>query len=146
MDDRSPDEPFLEFLHACCSAKIDLNAKQRAIDYVTGFNAADPGRVGVHWLVKGMRAEERIEGDRSFRPRRGYEDLIEIFRRQLADAGVSTSVSSVVETIRWKKGGAEVHGPGPMDHSRLQRHAFCRPCLWESCRHPREPTQHTILS
>ncbi len=65
MDDRSPDESFLSFLKRCCDPKNDpkkQEAYERALAYVTGFNAADPDRVGVHWLVKGMRAEEQIEG------------------------------------------------------------------------------------
>ncbi len=71
MDDRTPDESFVDFLQHCCRQSKNnrrlQEAKERALSYVTGFNAADPSQVSVHWLVKGMRAEERIEGDRVFR-------------------------------------------------------------------------------
>src|SRR5437870_1652793 len=100
MDDRSPDESFLNFLERCCPGSKEnpeeQEAKQRALDYVTGFNAADPGLVGVHWPVKGMRAEEKIGGDRNFRPKSGYQDLIDIFRGQLADADISVRTDTVV--------------------------------------------------
>jgi phytoene dehydrogenase-like protein len=111
MDDRAPDESFLHFLDRCCSKpEIKPEAKQRALDYVTGFNAADPALVGVHWLVKSMRAEQKIEGDRAFRSRNGYEDLVDIFQGQLVDAGAEVRTGTVVERIRWTKGWVEVSG------------------------------------
>lgn len=111
MDDSLPDESFVSFLERCCQSKKDprlAESKKRALDYVSGFNAADPAQVGVHWLVKGMCAEEQIEGDRVFRARRGYEALVEIFREQLAEAHVSVRTSCVTEEITWKPGRAEV--------------------------------------
>ena len=55
MDDRQPDESFLRFLNHCCpdsnQSPEQREAKERALRYVVGFNAADPGLVGVHWLV-----------------------------------------------------------------------------------------------
>jgi monoamine oxidase len=109
MDDKSPDESFLTFLNRCCAdPKVTAAAKERALAYVSGFNAADPALVGVHWLVESMRAEEKIEGHRTFRSRNGYEDLITIFQRQLIDAGVSVSTGTVVETVRWARGRVEI--------------------------------------
>ena len=76
------------------------------------INAADPGRVSVHWLVRDRRAVEKIEGDRSFRLVGGYQSLIEIFLGQLADAGVTVQTSAVVEKIEWSDGRAVVSGRG----------------------------------
>ena len=109
MDDRSADESFLAFLDRCCSGtEVTAEAKQRALSYITGFNAADPALVGVHWLVKSMRAEEEIEGHRTFRSRHGYEDLIKIFQQNLMETGVSLRTGTIVESIRWKRGHAEI--------------------------------------
>jgi monoamine oxidase len=109
MDDRSPDESFLSFLNRCCpDTKVSSDLRQRALSYVSGFNAADPAKIGVHWLVEGMRAEEKIEGGRAFRSENGYENLIDIFRQQLLKAGVAVQTNSVANTVRWKKGHAEV--------------------------------------
>jgi monoamine oxidase len=116
MDDRKPDQSFLEFLEDCCS-KSNLGprqeeAKKWALGYVSGFNAADPARVGVHWLVKGMRAEEKIEGDRAFRAQHGYTDLIDIFQQQLNDTGVGVEKSTVVESIQWRPGQVQIVARG----------------------------------
>ncbi|PYX32836.1 MAG: FAD-dependent oxidoreductase [Acidobacteria bacterium] len=112
MDDKEPDESFCSFLNRCCSgSKADAEeqgAKERALAYVVGFNAADPDLVGVHWLVNSMRAEERIEGDRAFRAQHGYRDLIEIYRQQLMSGGVSVQTGAVVESINWLPGDAQV--------------------------------------
>lgn len=119
MDDSAPDESFLAFLERCFpnpkTEKLQ-HAKQRAVGYVSGFNAADPSLVGVHWLVQGMRAEEKIDGDRAFRSRNGYEDLLNIFRRQLADFGVQIRTATVVQQINWQSGNVRLschgtHGP-----------------------------------
>jgi monoamine oxidase len=112
MDDKSADESFTSFLEKCCRSRSGsriAEAKRRALDYISGFNAADPSLVGVHWLVKGMRAEEKIEGDRVFRPQPGYESLVDIFRKQLSEASrISIRTGCVVEEIHWKPGQAEV--------------------------------------
>ena len=117
MDDRGRDQSFAEFLETCCpkskSNRRQEEAKRWALGYVTGFNAADPALVGVHWLVKGMRAEEKIEGDRSFRAEHGYADLIHIFQQQLNNAGVSVQKSTVVESIQWRRGWVEINVRGP---------------------------------
>jgi monoamine oxidase len=111
INDSAPDASFVSFLEHCCKSMKGprlTEAKKRALDYVTGFNAADPSLVGVHWLVKGMRAEETIEGDRAFRPEHGYASLVDIFREQMAEAHVSIRTGCVVKEIAWKPGYAEV--------------------------------------
>jgi monoamine oxidase len=115
MDASSPDESFLSFLDRCCDATNDpkkQTARERALAYVTGFNAADPDRVGVHWLVKGMRAEEQIEGERAFRSANGYQDLLDILAGELAQAGIRTQTETVVDSVRWTQGRAEVSAHG----------------------------------
>ncbi|PYX55116.1 MAG: FAD-dependent oxidoreductase [Acidobacteria bacterium] len=116
MDDQTPDESFVDFLKHCCrQSKTNRRlqeAKERALSYVTGFNAADPSQVSVHWLLKGMRAEERIEGDRAFRAQHGYADLIEIFQKQLLNAGVSIQLGIKVDSIHWRPGNVEVRANG----------------------------------
>src|SRR6202451_3515862 len=49
MDGRSPDESFQTFLDRCCP-DASVETKQHAWNYVSGFNAADPALVRVHWL------------------------------------------------------------------------------------------------
>jgi monoamine oxidase len=116
MDDRSADESFVDFMERQFPSNNDPKqeeVKRRALDYVSGFNAADPALVSVHWLVREMHAEEKIEGDRAFRSKNGYDDLVEIFRHQLAEAPVSVRTDTVVERIRWRRGEAEVMARAP---------------------------------
>jgi monoamine oxidase len=123
MSDESDDESFLEFLQRCFPERNgDLKlaqAKQRAVNYVSGFNAADPGLVGVHWLVKSMRAEETMDGSRAFRSQNGYADLLDVFRYRLAKAHVAVQTETVVEQIAWRKGKADVIARAPQSAVKL---------------------------
>ncbi|MGA8437194.1 MAG: NAD(P)/FAD-dependent oxidoreductase [Candidatus Sulfotelmatobacter sp.] len=116
MEDSSPDESFLDFLQRCFPSpgqdpKLE-DAKRRAVNYVSGFNAADPRLVGVHWLVEGMRAEKTIQGDRAFRSKNGYQDLLDCFQREIADLDVTIHTSTVVESIAWTGDWAEIRAHG----------------------------------
>jgi len=111
MDDQKPDESFADFLEGCCpslKAETTPRAKQRAVGYVSGFNAADPALVGVHWLVQGMRAERKIQGDRAFRARHGYKDLLDVFQQELQTGNIAVQLATVVEQLRWNAGSVEV--------------------------------------
>jgi monoamine oxidase len=111
MDDSVPDESFSEFLRRCFGhpeSKRQREAQQHASSYVSGFNAADPALVGVHWLVQGMHAEEKIQGDRAFRAENGYTGLLEIFREQVARFGVDLRTETVVQRVQWREGGVQV--------------------------------------
>jgi monoamine oxidase len=123
MEDSTKDESFLDFLERRFPNRTQdprlERAKQHAIQYVSGFNAADPALVGVHWLVQEMRAEEKIEGDRAFRAEGGYDDLLEIFRRQLKDLEIHVHTNSVVENIEWQGGRAKVKARSDSSNSML---------------------------
>jgi monoamine oxidase len=112
MDGNSPDESFLSFLdkyypESEISGKSRA-ARRRALSYVTGFNAADAGRVGVHWLLKGMRAEEKIDGGRAFRSQNGYQDLLAIFRDELVETKTLLRTGTLVEELEWTAGQVRV--------------------------------------
>jgi monoamine oxidase len=112
MDTDSPDESFLNFVARCFPESKNnpklSEAKKRAVSYVKGFNAADPSRVGVHWLVQGMKAEEKIQGDRAFRSENGYEDLLDHFRQEIREIGVVVHRQTIVDSISWSCGGVEI--------------------------------------
>ena len=112
MSDKSRDESFSEFLARCWpNAETDPEleaAKNHATGYVSGFNAADPDLVGVHWLVESIRAEERIEGDRAFRPQNGYHELVENMEKDLRGMRGAIRTNAIVEAIEWKADSAQV--------------------------------------
>src|SRR5438552_3523093 len=83
MNDKDPDESFLAFMKRRFPGDDHTDAKDWATRYVSGFNAADPGEVSVHWLVHNRHAEEQIEGDRVFRIAGGYQKLLDIFATEL---------------------------------------------------------------
>jgi monoamine oxidase len=107
MKDDGPDESFESFLGRCCP-KASTKAKQRALGYVAGFNAADPAQVSVHWLIHQMRAEEKIEGDRAFRAHGGYAALLELFRQRVVKAGVRVWTSAIVQHVKWSRGKVSI--------------------------------------
>ncbi len=111
MDDSKPDESFAVFLDRCCGSpktKAKQRAKQRAQSYVSGFNAADPALVGVHWLVKEMQAEEKIAGSRAFRSRNGYKDLIDVFQQELKTYNIAVHTESVAQQVHWSAGNVMI--------------------------------------
>lgn len=111
MDDSLPDESFLAFLSRRLGepkTESERRARERAVAYVSGFNAADPAQVGVHWLVQGMRAEEKIQGDRAFRARHGYTDLLNAFRTQISEFGVDVRTETAVDSVNWRAGHGKV--------------------------------------
>jgi monoamine oxidase len=124
MEADGPDESFLHFLNRCLpdssADERQRKAKQRALGYVVGFNAADPDLVGVHWLVQSMRAEERIEGDRAFRSQFGYRDLIETFLHEMNQADISVRTGVVVERVEWSPGKVTLTARKGLDSVKLQ--------------------------
>ena len=122
MDDRKPDQSFENFLKGyrgrSANARDLEEAKKWATGYVSGFNAADPALVGVHWLVKETRAEEKIEADRIFHSEHGYADLLGIFEKQLAGK-VAVKTNTVVKKINWRRGNVEITAKGPNGESIL---------------------------
>jgi monoamine oxidase len=112
MNDSLPDESFLTFLDREFpnpSHDVELEeARLRALSYISGFNAADPALVGVHWLVNEMRAEKRLQSERAFRSANGYSDLVNFFKRKIDSYDVRLFTNTIVEAVRWRPGRAEV--------------------------------------
>jgi monoamine oxidase len=104
LNDRGPDRAFMEFVRE--HVKRDPERLQWATRYVRGFHAADPELISVHAMVRESKAEEKIEGDRQFRPKHGYRSLIEWYERRLA--GVPIDLHARVRSIQWSRSGVEV--------------------------------------
>jgi len=108
MDDRGADEAFLDFLSRRFPGGGLEEAKQWATGYVSGFNAADPARVSVHWLAHGLAAAEKIEGDRAFRIAGGYRRLVHVFESELQARNVPLHLASPVREVRWQAGAVRL--------------------------------------
>lgn len=107
MDDRGPDRPFAEFVREHLG-KDDAASLQWAMRYVRGFHAANPALISVHAMVREARAEEKIEGDKQFRPLHGYAPLIAWYERRLA--GVPIQLGTAVHSVQWGSAGVRVLG------------------------------------
>ncbi len=100
-----PDRSFLEFLdHADADAKV----KQRALGFVEGFHAADPGRVSIHSIAKSNAAEEAIDGDSQFRFARGYDGLVHCVAESVDRTRRELLLNTAVTEICWKSGEVRV--------------------------------------
>jgi monoamine oxidase len=108
MDDGEPDESFLDFMARKFPGEEHAEAKRWATGYVSGFNAADPADVSVHWLVHGRDAEVQIEGDRAFRIGGGYQKLLEVFSAELRALDVPIHLNTVVQEIQWHEGSVHI--------------------------------------
>ena len=122
MNDEDPDQSFLTFLDRRFPGSDHAEAKEWATRYVSGFNAANPADISVHWLVHNREAEEQIEGDRAFRIAGGYQKLLDIFTAELrldnsgpnvGGKGVPVGVpaihlNTVVRAIRWRPGTVRI--------------------------------------
>ncbi len=106
IPDRGPDQAFSAYLK---TTRYSAEAKQQATRFVEGFHAADPERVGVHWLVKATQAEESVDGDRSFRMQDGYSKLVDALTNGIHDNDIDNAQARVllntrVITAQWRPG------------------------------------------
>ncbi|HYG98504.1 MAG TPA: NAD(P)/FAD-dependent oxidoreductase [Terriglobales bacterium] len=102
---RAQDQSYAEAV-AQCRASDD--AKRRALEYVQGFHAAYPDRISVQSIVRGQRADDQIEGDRTFRLVGGYTKLVEAISTQISPERCEIRLNSIAKTIRWKRDFVEV--------------------------------------
>lgn len=132
LSDRRPDRSFMEFVRE--HASEDPERLQWAMRYVRGFHAADPEQISVHAMVRESKAEEKIQGDRAFRPRQGYRSLIEWYERRLA--GVPVDLNTTVRSIRWNRSGVEGlcdAAPGITVHRRARKLLVTLPLgVWQA--------------
>jgi monoamine oxidase len=105
LSEDGPDRSFLEFLREHGRGVKPENV-DAALRYVRGFHAADPGLISVHAMVRESKAEERIEGDRQFRPKHGYEGLVDWYARRLG--GVPIELNAPVRRVRWSDDAVEL--------------------------------------
>ena len=102
-----PDVSFAEYLRRYCTDLPD-RARDMALAFVEGFDAADPKRAGVRALAEEQKASGETEGDRSFRLINGYDRLIESLAAGLHPTHCDLRLNTVVTTIRWKAGSVQV--------------------------------------
>ncbi|MGA3128796.1 MAG: NAD(P)/FAD-dependent oxidoreductase [Candidatus Korobacteraceae bacterium] len=101
MSGSGPDHSFANFLDECESE--DDDAKLWGLEYIEGLHGALAERISVHSLVRCRKAEEDVDGGRSFRFVHGYESLLQAMRRALSPDLVSVRLNTVVQVVRWAR-------------------------------------------
>lgn len=92
------------------TARVEPAAADRAAAYVEGFNAADRNVISAAALVRQQRAENRVQGDRIFHIRTGYQALPSYLADCFSRAGGSLLLDRPVRKIAWTRQSVSVHG------------------------------------
>lgn len=96
------DQSFAQFLRSPAGRKFSADARDSATRYVEGFNAARANEISVNSIVRGLRTEEKINGDKQFRIVGGYAALVADMYGRLLAARVRIETAAVVEKVVWR--------------------------------------------
>jgi monoamine oxidase len=98
------DRSFTEAL-AEHQKKISEETRTAALEYVSGFHAADVDRISEHALAKSTQAAEKEGADESLRLVNGYQQVIDVLHAPVRDR---VRLNARVTRVRWSRGKAEV--------------------------------------
>jgi monoamine oxidase len=101
--ERTPDRSFQEFLDTKPGGRSLARQRTLALEYVQGFHAGDPARIGERWLADGGMPEDE-DDQRQGRVLDGYDRV----PAALAAAGFRVRLSHVVHAVEWEPGSVEV--------------------------------------
>lgn len=104
-----PDTTFSAFIS---SAEVSQEAKESALRYAEGFNAAEADKLSVQGLIVDQKASDEIDGDEGYRMVGGYRRFISVLAERVRAAGVEIVLSSVVQRIEWSSGSVQVATTG----------------------------------
>ena len=105
LAERAGDMSFDRYLAQADASDAD---KQRARNYVEGFNAADAELIGIVGLAQQQAAEDAIDGDRVARVDRGYQAVAEYVGQRAEAAGATVLLRTPVEQVQWSCGQCTV--------------------------------------
>jgi monoamine oxidase len=108
-DVTGPDKSFADWLR---TSDVPEDARSAINGYVEGFNAADATTISAQSIGVQQRAEDAIEGDRSWHVHGGYAQLPAYLAERVRELGGRIQLSSPAETIRWHPGHVEIHTAG----------------------------------
>ena len=98
IDARGPDHSFSRFLS---EIEDEDDAKLWGLEFVEGFHGALAERISVHSLLRSRKAEEELQGERSFRLARGYGELLRVMKEALPEERVRIRLNTTVKAVRW---------------------------------------------
>ena len=104
-DFTGPDCSFAAWLERL-SLPADEQTEQ--IAYVEGFNAANAREASALALGRQQRAEDEIEGDRTWRLTHGYDQLPDFLRRRFEASGGTLILDCPIVSVAWSRGNVEL--------------------------------------
>ena len=99
-----PDLTFAEYLDR---EAIPTEDRASTISYVEGFNAADHRQISAASLGAQQKAEESIDGDRTYRLRDGYDQLPAYLAKRIAEYKGALRLNTPVHELRWQPNQVE---------------------------------------
>lgn len=87
-------------------------AKQRAVAFVEGFNAADQNLISVQSLKRAAEAEDRIDGDRQHRLIGAYDDLPKALAHEIREPS-RVDLQTCVKRLAWSRRRVVVEAETP---------------------------------
>ena len=103
---RGGDMSFAQFLRRHCKEPSLRRARELALSFVEGFEAADANLISAYSLAQSADASE--EAAESFRIIDGYSSVPDFLLRAARQANLSLRLGAPVRAIRWKRGDVEV--------------------------------------
>lgn len=96
------------FLQLPESSSIHSENREWLRNYVAGFHAAEIDKVGIKSLVKTLKAEEAIEGERAFRIPAGYDRLADHLYVSAKNGGATFMLKTRVKLVNWGRRSVDV--------------------------------------
>jgi monoamine oxidase len=115
QEQRTPDRSFAAFLATKPGGRRLAQARRLAQQYVEGFHAADPEKVGERALAAGGAPDGDVRERRIGRVIDGYDRVIDWLAAPLGDR---VRLSAIVTRIRWAPGNVSVETRHPDGRSR----------------------------
>lgn len=103
--DRKPDRSFEQFLKTRPGGARLARARTLALQWVTGFHAADPARVSERALAEGGSPGDDVRERRIGRFRDGYDQVPQWIGREIASR---VRFGAVVSAVRWQRGAVSL--------------------------------------
>jgi monoamine oxidase len=105
LSELKQDQTISDFLDAHFNDERFRDLKETTLQYVQGYNAAEPARASALALKEEWEAEDEAH---QFRIEGGYRLLMNYFQNEVIRTGGTIFLSSVVTQIKWKRYEVEV--------------------------------------
>jgi monoamine oxidase len=119
------DQSFDQFLASFGPDESLAAARQVARSWVQSYDAADPDRFSVRALVRERRAEQQIDGHRTFRLVTGYDGIPAALRARIPLDRGRVDLRTIATEVHWTPGAVEVIARDPLGGARGPFQARC---------------------